>query len=174
MGTRLPYGATTEPAVKLEQQQKHIVIWLALLHHGVECHTCRQPQYGRSAEQRQLDVTQIAQGRNFFVEWHHVIDPPDYSGYSSRATYATAHPERFFGAIMCTAPCARDGVPFGTLDQLAVELPKCAPVHAKLQLGMPTTCHDLAPEHRARSCRRTAGGAVDARTAREGAPLARR
>jgi hypothetical protein len=44
-----------------------------------------------------------------------------------------------------------NGVFYGTLERLMLELPKCVPVHGKKQEGMPMHCHDMAPEHRAAS-----------------------
>lgn len=148
---RLPYGpaAAGGEATKLEQQQKHIMLWLALLKANLSCYTCHHR--GRTSAQCKLDTTLIGHGRNEFVEWHHIIDPPDYAGYDSRYNYSHEHPERFVGQIMNAVGGAKapNGIFFGTLDRLAVELPKCVPVHGKLQTGMPGTCHDMAPEHRA-------------------------
>jgi hypothetical protein len=66
--SRLPYGPASNPAQKLVTQQKHIMLWLSFLHHHIKCYTCQKP----------LDRTLIGEG-NDFAEWHHVIDPPDYT-----------------------------------------------------------------------------------------------
>ena len=143
---RLPYGPTSfvdGAAHKLEKQQKHVILWLALLHHHEQCYSCN----GKLDSRLLLEHGQLHS--NSYCEWHHHTDPPPFHcchGSTHRSTYATHHPERFVGRITSVSP----GSSYGTLDQLAVEieLPKCAPVHGLVQPGKPMHCHDMAAERR--------------------------
>jgi hypothetical protein len=61
------------------------MLWLAFLHHRVTCYTCLKP-----LDRKKLTGHHGGHQMQAFAEGHHVRNPPDYSGYSSKHRRGTS------------------------------------------------------------------------------------